>query len=158
VVWRDKRQVCLLKNIQDSPTESNYCDVHGNAIKPAIVADYNRHMGHADNSDRMANSYTASRRTWKWKKAPFPLVGPDHYQKSHSSLFISWEEISHRGFRLTLIRELLARVRHEPRSSMPVGRPSAASTTIGRLDTTHKKHGLPEITQKTDVACVQRGA
>jgi hypothetical protein len=60
VVWRDKRDVCLLTNIYDPPTEGNYCDEHGNAIKPAIVADYNHHLGHVDNADRMAISYTAS--------------------------------------------------------------------------------------------------
>ena len=71
VVWKDKRDMCLLTNIHDPPREGNYCDEHGNAIKPAIVADYNRHMGHVDNSDRLANSYMASRRTWKWTKKLF---------------------------------------------------------------------------------------
>jgi len=60
VVWKDKRDVYLLTNIHDPPREGNYCDEHGNAIKSAIVADCNRHMGHADNVDRMANSYMAS--------------------------------------------------------------------------------------------------
>jgi len=71
VVWRDKRDVCLLTNIHTPPTEGNYRDEHGNAIKPAIVANYNRHMGHVDKADRMANSYTASCRTWKWTKKLF---------------------------------------------------------------------------------------
>ena len=61
VVWRDKRNVCLLTNIHDPPTEGNYRDEHGNAIKPAIVVDYNHHIGHVDNADKMANSYMASR-------------------------------------------------------------------------------------------------
>ena len=63
VVWKDKRDVCLLTNIHDPPREGNYRDEHGNAIKTAFVADYNRHTGHVDNADRMANSYTASHRT-----------------------------------------------------------------------------------------------
>ena len=63
VVWKDKKDVCLQTNFHNPPREGNYHDEHGNAIKPAIVADYNRHMGHVDNSDRLANSYTASRRT-----------------------------------------------------------------------------------------------
>jgi len=49
VAWKDKRDMCLLTNIHDPPREGNYRDEHGNAIKPAIVADYNRHMGHVDN-------------------------------------------------------------------------------------------------------------
>jgi len=39
VVWKDERDVCLLTNIHDPPTEGNYRDEHGNAIKPAIMAD-----------------------------------------------------------------------------------------------------------------------
>jgi hypothetical protein len=61
VVWKDKRDVCLLTNIDDPPREGNYHDEHGNAIKLAIVADYDHYMGHVDNADRVANSYTASR-------------------------------------------------------------------------------------------------
>ena len=71
VAWKDKRDVCLLTNINNPPREGNYRDEHRNAIKPAIVADYNRHMGHVDNLDRLANSYTASCRTWKWTKKLF---------------------------------------------------------------------------------------
>jgi len=93
VAWKDKREVCLLTNIHDPPREGNYRNEHGNAIKPAIVADYNRHMGHVDNADRMANSYTASHRTLKWKKkALFPPVGPDHCQQLHPFIFMWWEE------------------------------------------------------------------
>ena len=71
VVWKDKRDVCLLTNIHNPPKEGNYRHEHGNAIKPAIVADYNCHMGHVDNADRMTNSYTASHRTRKWTKKLF---------------------------------------------------------------------------------------
>jgi hypothetical protein len=66
VVRKDKRDVCLLTNLHDPPREGNYHDEQGNMIKLAIVADYNRHMGHVDDADTMANSYTASHRTWKW--------------------------------------------------------------------------------------------
>ena len=47
---------------------------------------------------------------------------------------------SHRDFRLTLIREMLARSGHEPRPSMPVGRPAAASNNTGIPDIRHNKH------------------
>ena len=101
VVWRDKRDVCLLTNIHDPPTEGSYRDEHVNAIKPAIVADYNCHMGHVDNADRMANSYTASRRIWKWTKKLFfhfwtwPLSTVTSFylhavgRKSHTEIFNS---------------------------------------------------------------------
>ena len=60
-----------MTNIHDPPSKGNFRDEHRNAIKPAIVADYNRHMGYVDKADRMANSCTASRRTWKWTKKLF---------------------------------------------------------------------------------------
>ena len=50
------------------------------------------------------------------------------------------KKISHRDFRLTLIREMLARSGHESRPSKHVGRPAPAFTSIGRLDTHHSKH------------------
>jgi len=65
VVWKYKRDVCFLTNIHDPPRDGNYRNEHGNAIKPAIVADYNCHMGHVDSAVRMANSYTTSCQTWK---------------------------------------------------------------------------------------------
>jgi hypothetical protein len=65
----------MLTNIHDPPSEGNFRDENGNAIKPTIVADYNRHMGYVDKANRLANSYTASRGTWKWtKKTLFPPV------------------------------------------------------------------------------------
>jgi hypothetical protein len=50
----------VLKNIHDTPAEGNFCDESGNALKPAIVDDYNRHMGYVNESDRMANSHYQS--------------------------------------------------------------------------------------------------
>jgi len=101
VVWKDKRDVCLLTNIHDPPREGNYSDEHWNVIKPVIVTDYNCHMGHVDNADRMANSYKASRQTWKWTKNSFstcwtwPLSTVTSFylhvvgRKSHTEIFDS---------------------------------------------------------------------
>jgi hypothetical protein len=60
VVWKDKRDVHMLTNMHVSPAEGNFRDESGNALKPAIVEDYNQHMGYVDKSDRMANSYSIS--------------------------------------------------------------------------------------------------
>jgi hypothetical protein len=107
--------VCLLTNIHDPPTEGNYRDEHGNAIKPAIVVDYNSHMRHVDNPDRMANSNTASRRTWKWtKKLFFNLLGLTIVNTHILLSSCGGNKISHRDFWLTLIREMLAWAGHEP--------------------------------------------
>ena len=61
MVWKDKRDVGILRNIHDPPREGNFCDEHGNTIKPVTVADYNHHMGYVDRGDRMGNTYTVSR-------------------------------------------------------------------------------------------------
>jgi len=132
--------VCLLTNIHDPPREGNYRDEHGNAIHPAIVVVYKCHVGHADNADRMANSYTASRRTWKWtKKIFFHLLDLAIVNSYILLSSCGGKKISCRDFRRTLITEMLARSGHEPRPFMPVGRPAPASN-IGRLNTRHNKH------------------
>jgi len=159
VVWKDKRDVRLLTNIHDPPREGNYCDEHGNVIKPAIVADYNRHMGHVDNTGRMANSYTASRQTWKWtKKLFFHLLNLTIVNSYILLSSCGGKKISRRDFRLTLIREMLARAGHEPRPSMPFGRPARTSTNIVRLDTRHNKHWpVHNRTQRRCRVCSARG-
>jgi hypothetical protein len=138
-------------DIHDPPREGNYSDEHGNTIKQVTVADYNRRMGHVENADRMANSYTASHRMSKWtKKLFFRLLDLVILSLSGG------KKVSHRDFRITLIREKLARSGHEPRPSKPVGRPAPASTNIRRLDTTST--GLTTTPQGRDVACFQQGA
>jgi hypothetical protein len=39
IVWKDKRDKNLLTNILHPPAEGNFCDKHGNALKPAIIKD-----------------------------------------------------------------------------------------------------------------------
>jgi hypothetical protein len=107
------------------------------------MADYNCHMGHVDKADRMANSYMASHQTWKWtKKLFFHLLDLAILNSYILLSSCGGKKFSHRHFRLTLIREMLALAGHEPRSSMPVGRPAPPSTNIRRLDTRQNKHWL----------------
>ena len=61
----------MLTNIHNAPAEGNFCNEGGKAIKLQIVKDYNLHMGYVDKGDRMANSYSMSRRTFKWTKKLF---------------------------------------------------------------------------------------
>ena len=70
-LWRDKRDVRILTNMHDVPEEGNSWDNNGKAIKPQIVTVFNRHMGYVHKGDRMANSYSINRRTWKWTKKLF---------------------------------------------------------------------------------------
>ena len=61
----------MLTNIHSAPAEDNFCNEGGKAIKPQIMMDYNNHMGYVDKGDKMANSYSISRRTFKWTKKLF---------------------------------------------------------------------------------------
>ena len=115
VVWKDKGDMCLLTNIHVPHGVGNYCDKHGNAIKLAIVVDYNCHMGHVGSADKMANSYMASRRMWKWtKKLFFHLLDLAIVNSYILLLSCGGKIISHRDFQLALIREMLAWTGHEP--------------------------------------------
>jgi hypothetical protein len=98
-------------------------------------------MGHVDNADRVANSYTASCWTWKWTNKFLPHLLILAIVNSYTLLSsCAGMKTSHTDIQLTLIREMLARAGHEPRPSMPVDRQAPASTNIGRLDTCHNKH------------------
>jgi hypothetical protein len=61
----------MLMNMHNPPAKGNFCDKHGNTLKPVIIQDYNQHMGYVDKSDRMTNTYSISRQTWKWTKKLF---------------------------------------------------------------------------------------
>jgi hypothetical protein len=56
ILWRGRYYIHMLRDIHDAPTEGNFCNNNGKAIKPQIVVDYCRHMGCMDKGDRMANS------------------------------------------------------------------------------------------------------
>jgi len=99
ILWLDKRNICMLTNIHNAPAEGNFCNEEGKAIKLQIVLDYNHHMDCVDKGDRMANSYSISRRTFKWTKKLFfhllDLAVLNSYIL-HSSC--GCKKISHRDF------------------------------------------------------------
>jgi len=66
LVWKDRREVYMRNNMDPPSTEGNFCDYSNHPVKPNIVELYSRHMGYVDNSDRMSNSYSIIRRTFKW--------------------------------------------------------------------------------------------
>jgi hypothetical protein len=45
LAWKDRRDVYMLTNMDPPPEEGKFCDVSKRAVKPQIVARYNRHMG-----------------------------------------------------------------------------------------------------------------
>ena len=124
-------------------------------------------MGYVDKGDRMANSYSINRRTWKWTKKLFFHLFDLAILNSYI-LFSSCRDkkISHRDFRLTLVRNLLAQTGQEWNVPTPMGRPPAASTQVVRLEECGRKHWpIPfvmwrcrlclarDVTRKVSVKC-----
>jgi len=103
----------MLTNIHSAPAEGNFCNEGGKAIKPQIAMDYNHHMGYVDKGDRMANSYSISRRIL------------------HS--LCGGKKMSHRDFRYTLVRNMLAHAGPERRVPRPLGRPPNVKSHVARL-------------------------
>jgi len=136
ILWRDKRDVCILTNIHDPPAEGNFRDNNGKAIKLQIVADYNRHMGYVDKGDRMANSYSINRCTWKWTKKFFFHLFDLAILNSCILFFflIGVRKISHSDFRDTLLGNLLAQAGHERIVQRPIGRPPAATIQVIKFE------------------------
>jgi hypothetical protein len=97
-IWKDKRHVHTLTNMHYPPAEGNFHDQHGNTLKPAIIQDYNQHTEYVDKSHHMTNTYSISRRTWKWAKKLFfnllDLTVLNNYIILHSCS----SKLSHRDF------------------------------------------------------------
>ena len=125
----------------------------GKAIKPQIV------MGYVDKGDRMANSYSTSRRTFKWtKKLFFHLLDLTILNSYilHSSC--GGKKISHRDFRFTLVRNMLAHAGPERRVPRPLGRPPKVEKRVARLEVCGSKHWpTPSETQLRCCVCKARG-
>jgi len=98
----------MLTNINSASAERNFCNGGGKAIKPQIVMDYNHHMGYVDKGDRMANSYSISRRTFKWTKKLFFHLLDLAILNSYILQSSCGKKMSHRDFRCTLVRNMLA--------------------------------------------------
>jgi hypothetical protein len=93
------------------PAEGSFCDEYVNAVKPAVVQDYNRHMGYIDKSDHTTNSYFIDRCMWKWtgKKVFFFHLLDFSVLNSFILLTSCGSKLSHQNFRLALFRDLIQR-------------------------------------------------
>jgi len=107
LAWKDRRDVYMLTNMDPPPVEGNFCDDSKRAVKPQIVAWYNRHMGYIDNPNRMANSYSMCRRNFKWTTKLF-------FHLLDLTVLNSWILLSscgakciHRDFKFLLVRNLI---------------------------------------------------
>ncbi|PNF30391.1 hypothetical protein B7P43_G13252, partial [Cryptotermes secundus] len=133
LVWKDKRDVYILTNMHCPPAEGSFCDEHGNAIKPATVADY-KHMGYVDKADRMANSYSISRQTWKWTNKLFFHFLDMTMLNSFILLSSCGAKLSHRELFLALVRNMLVHAAKGP------PRPPAVSSAISQLEEASQHH------------------
>ena len=107
LVWKDRREVYILTNTDPPPAEGNFCDDSNRPVKPNIVERYNRHMGYVDISDRMSNSYSMSRRTFKWTTKIFFHFLDLTVVNSWILLSSCGAKYTHRDFRLFLVRNLI---------------------------------------------------
>ena len=131
------------------PAERNFCDDSNRPMKPNIVEQYNQYMGYIDNSDRMSNSYSMSRRTFKWATKLF-------FHFLDLTVLNSWILLSscgakhtHRDFRLLLVRNLIEEAGKSQDRPTPrlVGRPSSGAKNVLRLKSRHNKHWPVKSTQ-----------
>ena len=127
--------------------------------KPQTVIDYNHHMRYMDKGNRMAISYSISCRTFKRiKKLFFHLLDLAILNSYilHSSC--GGTKVSHRDFRYTLVRNMLAHAGPEQRVPRPLGRPPNIELHIARLEVCSSKHWpIPSETQLRRHMCKARG-
>jgi len=121
------------------------------------VVDYNCHMGYVDKGDRMANSYSINRRTWKWtKKLFFHLFDLTILNSYILFSSLGGKKISHRDFQNTLMFNLLAQAGHERNVQKPVGRPRSAAHQLPRFEERGRKHWpIPSVTRRC--MCAEKG-
>ena len=77
------------------------------AVKPQIVAWYNRHMGYVNISDRMANSCSMCQRTFMWTTKLFFHLLDLTVLNSLILLSSCGAKCTHKDFRLLLVRNLI---------------------------------------------------
>jgi hypothetical protein len=148
----------MLTNMDPPPAEGNFCE-NKRPVKPHIVARYIWHMGYADNSDRMANSYSVCRRGYKWTTKLFFHLLDLTVLNSWILLSSCGAKYTHRDFRLLLVRNLIEESgtsQDRPTPSL-VGRPSAAETNITRLEVRHSQHRPVKSTKLHCRLCSARG-
>jgi hypothetical protein len=147
----------MLINMDPPPAEGNVCDDNNCPVKPHIVARYNRHMSYVDNSDRMANSYSISRRNFKWTMKLFFHLLDLKVLSSWILLSSCGAKYAHRDFRLLLVRNLIEEAGRSQDRPTPrlIGRPSAAATNVIRLD--GRQHWPAKSNTRRGRVCSARG-
>jgi len=128
-------------------------------VKPYIMERYNRHMGFVDISDRMANSYSMSRCTFKWTMKLFFHLLDLTVLNSWILLSSCGAQYTHWDYRLLLVRNLIEEAGKSQDRPTPnlVGRPSVAAANIVRLDSHHNQHWPVKFMQLHCWLCSSHG-
>jgi hypothetical protein len=160
IVWRDREDIHMLTNIHAAPSEGNFCNEHGKAVTPLIVADYNHHMRCLSDGKSKANSYTIGRPRWKWtKKLFFHLLDLTILNSYILLSSCSGRKISHRDFRLALVSNMLTHAGQVRQLQRPMGRPAGAVKHASRLECSDSEHWpAPSKTQLRCRVCAIRGS
>ena len=159
LVWKDRQEVYMLTNMDQPPAEGNLCDNGNRPVRPDIVKRYNWHMGYVDTSDRMANSYSISRHTFKWTTKLFFHLLDLTVLNSWILLSSCGAKYTHRDFRLLLVRNLIeeaGRSQDRPTPSL-VGRASAGASNVTRFESRHNQHWPVKSSQLRCRLCSARG-
>ena len=132
LVWKNRREVYMLTNMDPPPAEGNYCDNSNRPTKPHIVERYNWHMGYVDNSDCMANSYSMSRRTFKWTTKLFFHFLDLTVLNSWILLSSHGAKCTHQDYRLLLVRNLIEEAENSQDRPTPrlIGRPCSDAKNV----------------------------
>ena len=139
-VWKVIQNANILTTHAFSTTEGNFYDGYGKAMILARVQDYNRHMQSVGKSDHMMNSYSIKRQTWQRTKTLFFHL-LDLTILNSFIIFSSYaSKLSHRQFRLTLVRDLIQEVRRVPQPQIARQAPSTSQLKI--FNSRHNRHWL----------------
>lgn len=153
VVWRDKNLVSLISTYHGLATVK--C---GDVLKPSIVPDYNVCMGGVDRKDQMIAMYPIERRRNRvWYKKFFRRL----LNVSVLNAFIllrTQRPLTHRNFRETLVRELVAK--HKPPSpsagaARPVGHFPAQYDFLAGKQHERQRRFCVVCTKRTTAYCRQ---
>jgi hypothetical protein len=129
VRWKDKQEVYVPSNTHIPPAEDNLKE-GGRAVKRLIVEDYTTHIGYVDSSDRMANSYSVSKKTWKWMEKLFFHLLDLTILNSYILYKFCGGNMTHLKFREQLARDLIV-LSHKANTEIcgvPRGQPGNSET------------------------------
>jgi len=149
----------MLTNMEPPP-EGNFCDDSNPPMKPHIVEQYYRHMGCVNNSDHKANSYSMSRRTFKWTMKLFFHLLDLRVINSWILLSEGGAKYTHWDFRILLVRNLIeeAGKGQDCPTRRLVGWSNAAATNVVRLEIRHNQNWPAKLSNQLGCRmCSSRG-